>query len=388
MSDAEGQPYQRAGHESTGSGAQAAPPSGIIDLTDPAAYVWWREAHRALFDAGVDVIEAYGGDAVPDEAIASNGDAGQRLRNVYPLLHSRCIFDASAKFARAEQAPPLIWSTAGWSSSQRYPVQSGGDTQNDWEGLAASIRASLSNGMSGVPFHAGEVGGYGGTAAELYLRRLQAGVFASHLKLRADGAHGPWSLDPNEKKIALQWLGFRYRLLPYLRTVVAQAAKTGMPVMRAMPLAFPGNALTRAHDTQFMCGDALLVAPIIASGGEVDVALPPGAWYDLATRQRLAGRQVIRYRATLDRFPVFGREGHALPLGPAVQHTGETDSERPLNALWLFGKPAHALDGFAQASIAVVADGPTVTAATVTAAAGVQVEVFGDATGVRIDQPA
>jgi hypothetical protein len=71
-----------------------------------------------------------------------------------------------------------------------------------------------------------------------------------------------------------------------------------------------------------------------------------------------------------------------------VQHTGETDSERPLNALWLFGKPAHALDGFAQASIAVVADGPTVTAATVTAAAGVQVEVFGDATGVRIDQPA
>ncbi len=383
MSDAEGQPYQRAGHESTGSGAQAAPPSGIIDLTDPAAYVWWREAHRALFDAGVDVIEAYGGDAVPDDAIASNGDAGQRLRNVYPLLHSRCIFDASAKFTRAEQAPPLIWSTAGWSGSQRYPVQSGGDTQNDWEGLAASIRASLSNGMSGVPFHAGEVGGYGGTAAELYLRRLQAGVFASHLKLRADGAHGPWSLDPNEEKIALQWLGFRYRLLPYLRTVVAQAAKTGMPVMRAMPLAFPGNALTRAHDTQFMCGDALLVAPIIASGGEVDVALPPGAWYDLATRQRLAGRQVIRYRATLDRFPVFGREGHALPLGPAVQHTGEIDSERPLNALWLFGKPAHALDGFAQASVAVVADG-----ATVTAAAGVQVEVFGDATGVRIDQPA
>ena len=134
-----------------------------------------------------------------------------------------------------------------------------------------------------------------------------------------------------------------------------------MPVMRAMPLAFPGNALTRAYDTQFMCGDALLVAPIIAAGGEVDVALPPGAWYDLATRQRVAGRQVIRYRATLDRFPVFGREGHALPLGPVVQHTGEIDRDNPLNALWVFGKPAHALDGFAQASIALAADGATVT---------------------------
>src|SRR4029079_10238096 len=114
--------------------------------------------------------------------------------------------------------------------------------------------------------------------------------------------------------------------------------------------------------------------------GEVEVALPPGAWYDLATRQRLAGRQVIRYRATLDRFPVFGREGYALPLGPAVQHTGEADRDNPLNALWVFGRPAHALDGFAQASIVPGADG-----ATVSAAGTVEVEIFGDATGIRLD---
>jgi len=87
---------------------------------------------------------------------------------------------------------------------------------------------------------------------------------------------------------------------------------------------------------------------------------------------------VIRYRAALDRFPVFGREGLALPLGPPVQHTGEVDGEHPLDALWVFGKPAQALDNFVQASIVVAPDG-----ATVTAASGVQVEVFGDATGVR-----
>jgi alpha-D-xyloside xylohydrolase len=271
------------------------------------------------------------------------------------------------------------------SGAQRYPVPENGEMQRDWEGLAAGIRASLSDGMSGVPYHASEVGGGYGPASvspELWLRWLQSAVFASHLRLRID-VENPWILDPEQEKIARQWLEFRYRLLPYLRTVVTQVAKTGLPVMRAMPLAFPGNALTRAYDTQFMCGNALLVAPIIGAGGEVDVALPPGAWYDLATRQRLAGRQVIRYRATLDRFPVFGREGHALPLGPAVQHCGELDREHPLNALWVFGKPAQAFDGFAQASIAVAADG-----ATITAAAGVQVEVFGDATGIRIDVPA
>lgn len=390
MTDAEGRPYERAADTTpetdAPAGAQVAPPSGLIDLTHPAAFAWWRNAHEALFKAGVDVIKTDGGGDVPSDAIAFNGDTGQRLRNVYPLLYNRCVFEAAEKFAPPEQAPPLVWSSTGWSGSQRFPVQWSGETQSDWEGLAAGIRASLSNGMSGVPYHASEVGGGYGAApvsAELFVRWLQAGVFASHVRLRANDAREPWALDQDQEKIALQWLEFRYRLLPYLGTVLAQAAKTGMPVMRAMPLAFPGNALTRAHDTQFMCGDALLVAPIIAPGGEVEVALPPGAWYDLATRQRLAGRQVIRYRATLDRFPVFGREGHALPLGPAVQHTGEIDRDHPLNALWLFGKPAHALDGFAQARVALVPDG-----ATVTAASGVNVEVFGDATGIRIDVPA
>jgi hypothetical protein len=131
-----------------------------------------------------------------------------------------------------------------------------------------------------------------------------------------------------------------------------------------------------------MCGDALLVAPIIAAGGEVDVALPPGAWYDLSSRQRIAGRQVIRYRATLDRFPVFGREGYALPLGPVVQHTGEINAAKPLDAMWVFGAPSHALEGFTQAKIvgAGVDGRPRVLAGS-----DVKVEIFGDAAGVRVD---
>jgi alpha-D-xyloside xylohydrolase len=387
LADESGRPCELSADAARGGAAPAdspaPPPAGIIDLTNPAAYAWWHNAHEALFKAGVDVIQSDGGEQVPGDAVAFNGDAGQRLHNVYPLLYNRCVFDAAAKFAPPDQGPPLVWASAGWGGSQRYPLQWSGDAQSDWEGLAASIRGSLSYGMSGVPYHASEIGGgYGSTPAspELYLRWLQASVFGSHLRLHADGAREPWAQGDEREKNARQWLEFRYRLLPYLRAVVAQAAKTGLPVMRAMPLAFPNNALTRAYDTQFMCGDSLLVAPITAPGGEVDVALPPGAWYDLATRQRLAGRQVIRYRAAAERFPVFGREGHALPLGPAVQHTGEIQRERPLNELWVFGKPAQGLDGFAQASIALTADG-----AKIIAAPGVKVDVFGDATGVRVD---
>jgi alpha-D-xyloside xylohydrolase len=238
--------------------------------------------------------------------------------------------------------------------------------------------------MSGAPYHATDIGGFYGSeqpSPELYLRWLQMSVFSSHMRLHGLGPREPWAFGDEALRIARQWIEFRYRLLPYLKSVIAQATVSGMPVMRAMPLAFPNNALTRSYETQFTCGDALLVAPIVAPGGEVDVALPPGAWYDLASRQRLAGRQVIRYRATLDKFPVFGREGYALPLGPVVQSTREIDPSAPLASLYVFGKPTQALDTFAQAKIALVEGG-----ATVASSAAVEVEIFGDSSGIRVER--
>jgi alpha-D-xyloside xylohydrolase len=232
--------------------------------------------------------------------------------------------------------------------------------------------------MSGAPYHATDVGGCYGSVpptAELYVRWLQAAVFASHLRLAGHDGREPWAFGQDAENAARKWLSFRYRLIPYLHAVVAQSVETGLPVMRAMPLAFPGTSLVRRYETQFMCGDALLVAPILQPGGEVEIALPPGTWYDLNSRQRIPGQRVLRYRARLDQFPVFGREGYALPLGPAVQHTGGIDPRLPLDGLWLFGKPTQPLAGFAQARIDADPEG----ALAVSAMPGVAVLQFGDA---------
>ncbi|MEP7062095.1 MAG: TIM-barrel domain-containing protein [Betaproteobacteria bacterium] len=358
---------------------------GIVDFTNPAAFDFWRDAHAPLFAAGVDVINSVFGEHVPDDAVAHNGDRGHRLHNVYPLLYNKCVYEATAKFQPRTDAPPMLWGRAGWAGSQRYPIGWGGDPQSDWEGLAASVRGALSLGLSGTPFHATDIGGYYGSAQpspELYLRWLQVAVFSSHMRVHGIGEREPWAFGAQAEAIARKWLAFRYRLIPYLETVIAEATRTGAPVMRAMPYAFADSALLRAFDAQFMCGDALLVAPVIHEGGAVDIALPPGAWYDLNTRQRYAGNQVLRYTAPLDQFPVFGREGYALALGKAVQHTGEIDADHPLEMLWVFGAPTRPLEGFAQARISVDA-----ADAGVHAAKAVAVQVFGDPANVRIHAP-
>jgi alpha-glucosidase (family GH31 glycosyl hydrolase) len=89
---------------------------------------------------------------------------------------------------------------------------------------------------------------------------------------------------------------------------------------------------------------------------------------------------VLRYAAKLDQFPVFGREGFALPLGRAVQHTGEINSEVPLEALWLFGKPAQPLAGYRQVSV----EADRLTGHIVRAMLNVDVQVFGDASAVNV----
>jgi alpha-D-xyloside xylohydrolase len=212
--------------------------------------------------------------------------------------------------------------------------------------MAASIRGGLCYGLSGVPYHATDVGGFYGAEqpdAELYLRWTANAIFSSHFRYHGIGAREPWAFGEEAERVAKRLLAFRYRLIPYIAGAAERAARTGLPLMRAMPLAFPDDRAARAFELQYLFGEALLVAPITRPGGTVEVWFPAGeAWHDLETGERIEGGCSRMVTRTLEQLPAWGREGHVLCLGRAVQHTGEIDRRAPVEEVRVFGIPGHA----------------------------------------------
>ena len=331
-------------HVFPGVPATGGAPFGLLDLTHRDVWNFWRDKVRQIMDEGVDAVSCDAQIDIPDGVSARSGDEGARLRTVYPMLVKRCLFEAAAW----NKTPPegVVWSRDLFPTAQRLPMQASASVPNTWDGLAESLRAALTAGASGLPAYAHDIGSpdhpLDTMTPELYLRWLAVGVFSSHLRFHAVPGLLPWDFGDEVFKHAQTLMQWRYRLIPYVLGVIEDAARTGLPVQRSMAMSFPDDPEAHAYELQYLLGPALLVAPALQPGNQVRVYLPKGdAWWDLRTGWRYEGGTTWTFECGLDHLPVFGREGHMLCLGPAAQHTGEFNSARLLDEVWLFGMPVH-----------------------------------------------
>ncbi len=130
--------------------------------------------------------------------------------------------------------------------------------------------------------------------------------------------HYPGYLSEELNTIGRDYSNLRMRLVEYYYSLAFLASQTGMPVMRPLCLAYPGEEWAYAQDMMFMIGEFLL-ADVFSDD---TVRLPRGKWYDMWSGKVYAGNgEVQSIPVPKDRGGhLFVREGALIPMLPVRQY--------------------------------------------------------------------
>jgi alpha-glucosidase len=162
----------------------------------------------------------------------------------------------------------------------------------------------------------------------------------------------PWEYGDTFTAINRETINVRYRLLPAVYSVLAEAAETGLPAMRPMMFQYPDDSRFWNEETQFFFGENLLVAPVVWEGlRRRDVVLPRGVWYEFGTGHAIEGGKTISVDAPLEGIPYFARAGSVVPTQRAMEYVGQM----PVDTLTLCVFPAES--GMQQMSLLYEDDG-------------------------------
>lgn len=321
-----------------------------LDFTHPQAVAWWQEnVTTQLLEKGIDSTWNDNNEYEVWDGEARCYGFGQpvaikHIRPVMPLLMMRASMEAQQKFAPEKR--PFLISRSGCAGMQRYVQTWSGDNRTNWTTLRYNIRMGIGMSLSGLYNVGHDVGGFSGDKpdAELFVRWVQNGVmhprFTIHSWNDDHTVNEPWMHQAVIPAVR-QAIELRYRLLPYLYTLLWQSHADDEPMLRPTFLDHQHDAQTFVECDDFMLGQDLLVASVVEPGQrQRSVWLPDNhsGWYDFATGQWYSGGQWITLDAPLEKLPLLVRAGAGLPLSQRLAHVdSRADDQRELQLFPLQG---------------------------------------------------
>lgn len=300
----------------------------LMDFTNRQGVDWWMNKREYLLDElGIDGFKTDGGEHIwGRDLLFSDGRRGDEVWNEYPNLYAGAYFE----FAKKYKPDGITFSRAGYTGAQAFPCHWAGDENSTWEAFQRSIFAGLNAGISGVAFWGWDFAGFSGEipTAELYLRATAMATFSPIMQYHSEFNHHqqpsndrtPWSIaERTESADVLPVFRFfthlRMNLMPYILHTARSASNTGIPMMRALCLAYPEDEGVDSYPYQYMFGESLLVAPITEPDiAQVEVYLPEGDWYSFWDGKFFKGGMAYKLSTTLEQIPVFVRANSLVPL--------------------------------------------------------------------------
>jgi len=320
-----------------------------VDFMSESGYIWWQtQLQTQLFDYGIDAVwnDNNEFEIWNDEARCQG--FGQPIpmgmaRPLQTLLMAHASYHAL--LVQHPDQRPFVLSRAGCPGLQRYAQTWSGDNRTSWHDLRYNIAMGLGMSLSGIPNTGHDVGGFYGPKPEpeLLTRWVQNHIFHPRFCIHSWNADGsvtePW-MYPDVLPIIRAAIRLRYQLIPYLYSLLFEAARTGHPIMRPLVYHFPHDPACHTESFDFMLGPFLLVATVLEQGARTrTIYLPQGtSWCNFHTGEWFDGDQTITVDAPLDHIPLFIRAGGILPMGKVMSYVGEQADD--LRRLSLFPSPA------------------------------------------------
>lgn len=335
--------------------------SSFYDAFNPdARKAFWNLMDEKLYKKGIDAwwLDATEPDVHSNLSIAMRKQlitpnflgSSQKYFNAFPLVNAEGVYEGQREEDPNKRV--FILTRSAFTGLQKYgSVTWSGDIGSRWEDMKNQIGAGVNFSLSGLPFWTMDVGGFvvehryeNANAASLeewreqMSRWFQFGVFTPLLRLHGQFPYREiYNVAPETHpayKSMVYYDKLRYRLLPYIYTLVGDAYQKDYTMMRGLAMDFGSDYKVLNINDQYMFGPSLLVNPVSEYQQKSrGVYLPQGqGWFDFYTGQYFKGGQNIDANAPYDRMPVFVKEGSIIPIGPALQYT----SEKPANPITLF----------------------------------------------------
>ena len=280
----------------TGAVKKDVPPEG----TEP-----WFEHLSKFVDQGVSCFKLDGCAQVVEHPKRKwgNGMGDEEMHNLYPLIYAKQMAHG---FEDHTHRRAMVYSAGGYAGVQQYVATWAGDTG----GGAKPLASMLNLGFSGHSNHSCDMDVNG--VEGIHFGFLQTWAQENNW----DYWYQPWLIKDELIPVFRAYDQLRYKLLPYLYSSAAEAAQTGYPVMRAMPLVYADDPQWDGCLGQYMLGDFLLVSAYTKR-----IRLPAGTWTDFWTGERFDGPAALPVKITPEHGgALLVKSGAIIPTWPPLSH--------------------------------------------------------------------
>ncbi|MDE6641526.1 MAG: alpha-xylosidase [Acetatifactor sp.] len=291
------------------------PGLAIVDFTNPEACKWYSDKLEALMDMGVDCFKTDFGERIPTDCVYYDGSDPEKMHNYYTYLYNKTVYDVIKKKKGEKEA--ILFARSATAGGQKFPVHWGGDCWSDYESMEESLRGGLSLTSSGFGFWSHDIGGFESTSTpDVYKRWCAFGLLSTHSRLHGSTSYRvPWAYDEEAVDVVRFFAQLKASLMPYLYRNAVETSKTGIPMMRSMPLEFPEDRNCSYIATQYMLGDSLLVAPVFNEDSLAEYYLPEGIWTNYLTGEEREGGKWYREKHGYLSIPLYVKEGSIVASG-------------------------------------------------------------------------